>query len=105
MENTKILKKRKDLNVTVFIIVMLIVPIISFLFFYVYINFNSILLAFQVPLYDGLGGFKIGLQNFETVIKQFTNTDDKFFSYFISVKIRLSICLYLLSFVILYIKR
>lgn len=81
MENTKILKKRKDLNVTVFIISMLIVPIISFLFFYVYINFNSILLAFQVPLYDGLGGFEIGLQNFETVIKQFTNTDDKFFSY------------------------
>ena len=99
MENTKILKKRKDLNVTVFIISMLIVPIISFLFFYVYINFNSILLAFQVPLYDGLGGFEIGLQNFETVIKQFTNTDDKFFSYlrntFINMPLSLIICYFI----------
>ena len=82
MKNTKILKKKKDLSATIFIIIMLIVPIISFLFFYVYINFNSILLAFRIPKYDGLGSFEVGLGNFETVFKQFTNTNDKIFSYF-----------------------
>ena len=76
MENTKIVKKGKDLGVTIFIITMLIVPIISFLFFYVYINFNSILLAFKDPLEGNLG-----LQNFETVFSHFTNVDGKFLSY------------------------
>ena len=87
MENVKTIKKEKDKSTILFIMAMLIVPIISFLFFYVYINFSSILLAFRIPLYDGLGSYEVGIQNFETVLKQFTNTDDKFFSYLLNTLI------------------
>ena len=87
MENVKTIKKEKDKSTIFFIMAMLIVPIISFLFFYVYINFSSILLAFRIPLYDGLGSYEVGIQNFETVLKQFTNTDDKFFSYLLNTLI------------------
>lgn len=37
----------------IFIAVMLIVPVGNFLVFWLYVNFNSILMAFQRP---GLGG-------------------------------------------------
>ena len=71
MKNTNIVKKKKDAGQTIFIISMLIIPIISFLFFYVYININSFLMAFQIPLYDGLGSVRWGFDNFEKIIGQF----------------------------------
>ena len=104
MENAKIVKKGKDLGATIFIIAMLIIPIISFLFFYVYINFNSILLAFKDPLEGNLG-----LQNFETVFSHFTNVDGKFLSYlrntliyfcqdtFINMPLSLIICYFIFN--------
>ena len=79
MENIN--KKKKDMGAVTFLVVMMFVPILSFLFFYVYINFNSILMAFQIPLYDGLGGFRWGLDNFQKVFAQFTDTDENLLLY------------------------
>ena len=81
MEITNTVKKKKDMGAITFLVVMLFIPIVSFLVFYVYINFNSILMAFQIPLYDGLGGFRWGLDNFEKVFKQFTTTDENLLVY------------------------
>ena len=65
-------KKKKDIGAGVFIVAMLAIPIVSFLFFYVYINFNSILMAFQEPLFDGRGGYRWGFGNFEKFFQKFT---------------------------------
>lgn len=81
MSTPQINKKKKDMGATVFLVTVLTLPIIAFLFFYVYINFNSILMAFQVPLYDGRGGYKWGLDNFAKVLKQFTNTEENLLVY------------------------
>lgn len=70
MEAIKI-KKKKDVGAIVFIVTMLAIPIVAFLFFYVYINFNSILMAFQEPLFDGRGGFRWGFGNFEQFFRKF----------------------------------
>ena len=83
-------KKKKDWGATIFIICMLIVPIISFLFFYVYINFNSILMAFQYRLNDGMGSYLICFKNFETVFYNFTNTKDNYLTYLLNTLIYFS---------------
>ena len=62
-------KRKKDVGGIVFIITMLAIPVISFLFFYVYINFNSILMAFKEPLFDGRNGYRWGFGNFEKFIE------------------------------------
>ncbi len=64
-------KKKKDVGAIVFIVTMLAIPIMAFLFFYVYINVNSILMAFQEPLFDGRGGFRWGFGNFEKFFMKF----------------------------------
>ena len=99
--------KKKDVGAIIFLVSMLIVPIAAFLFFYVYINFNSILMAFQIPLYDGLGGFEWGLDNFVKVYNQFTNTEEDLLFYlrntviffvtdtFVSMPLSLIICYFI----------
>lgn len=67
-------KRKKDVGGTVFVITMLAVPVISFLFFYVYINFNSILMAFKEPLFDGHNGYKWGFGNFEKFFEKFSES-------------------------------
>ena len=79
--------KKKDIGAIIFISLMLIVPILAYLFFYVYINFNSVLMAFQIPLYDGLGGFEWGFDNFIKVYKQFTNTNENLLPYLLNTVI------------------
>lgn len=79
--------KKKDIGAIIFICLMLIVPILAYLFFYVYINFNSVLMAFQIPLYDGLGGFEWGFDNFVKVYKQFTSTDENLLPYLLNTVI------------------
>ena len=79
--------KKKDIGAIIFIALMLIVPILAYLFFYVYINFNSVLMAFQIPLYDGLGGFEWGFDNFVKVYKQFTNTNENLLPYLLNTVI------------------
>lgn len=81
MKNTNLRKKKIDFGQSIFIFAMLIIPIISFLFFYVYININSFLMAFQIPLYDGLGGVRWGVDNFEKIIRQFFNTEENLLFY------------------------
>ena len=76
MIHTNGAKKRKNFGETFFIVSMLIIPIAAFLFFYVYINFNSILMAFQIPLYDGMGGFKWGFDNFVKIYNKFVTSQE-----------------------------
>ena len=71
METTQ-RKKKKDVGAIVFIITMMAIPVISFLFFYIYINLNSILMAFQEPLFDGHNGYRWGFGNFEKFFQKFT---------------------------------
>ena len=87
MQNTNIVKKKRDVGSIIFIITMLIVPVISFLFFYVYINFNSILMAFQIPLKDGLGSVRWGFDNFQNVFHQFVDTDENLLGYLLNTVI------------------
>lgn len=47
-------KKKKDITRTIFIIALMIVPIIHFLIFTIYINFDTILLSFQRKNSDGI---------------------------------------------------
>ena len=110
----KIAKKRRDVGEIVFIVTMLIIPIIAFLFFYVYINFNSILMAFQIPLYDGLGSYNWGFDNFVKVFNQITNTNDNLLFYlrntviffvqdtFVSLPLSLAICYFIYKKIALY---
>lgn len=58
-------KKKADRVQILFIVSMLFVPVAAFLFFYVYINFNSFFMAFQRPVYDGSGTVKWGFDNFK----------------------------------------
>ena len=100
-------KKKKNFGEKVFIVSMLIIPILAFLFFYVYINFNSILMAFQIPLYDGLGGYKWGFDNFVKIYHQFSNTQENLLLYlrntviffvtdtFVSLPLSLIICYFI----------
>ena len=110
----KIAKKRRDVGEIVFIVTMLIIPIIAFLFFYVYINFNSILMAFQIPLNDGLGSYNWGFDNFVEVFKKITDTDEDLLFYlrntviffvqdtFVSLPLSLAICYFIYKKIALY---
>ena len=65
MENIKINKQKMPLKRKLFILSIVTIPLLSFLFFYVYINFNSFLLAFQEV--DKLGEHYtfVGFKNFK----------------------------------------
>ena len=54
-------KKKKDYKRTLFIVLMLAIPIAHFLVFWVYVNFNSILMAFQIRTRTGI---RWGFDNF-----------------------------------------
>lgn len=56
--------KKSELFKYLFIGGMLLIPILHFIFFYIYVNFSSFLMAFQRPLYDGSGNIKWGFDNF-----------------------------------------
>ena len=56
-----------------FIVAMLVVPLTHFLIFWLIINLNSILLAFQSR--DALGNITWGFQNFEILIRWLKNDD------------------------------
>ena len=72
-------KARIDKVQALFILSMLIVPILAFLFFYVYINFNSFLMAFQRPVYDGSGSVNWGFTNFEMFFTSLTGVNSEIF--------------------------
>ena len=56
---------------SIFIILMIIVPILNFLIFYCYVNFSSILMAFKDA--DG----SLTFENFKLVWNQLFNTPQK----------------------------
>ncbi len=62
--------KRKKTEETLFILSFMIVPVISFLIFYVYVNFNSILMAFQLP---EKGELRFTLENFAWIFDKIKN--------------------------------
>lgn len=62
----KIKINKSNIAKTVFICCMLIYPIAQFLVFYVYMNFNNILMAFQGMRTDG-SRFWTGFENFKNV--------------------------------------
>lgn len=49
-EKIKKLKSPQRRGQTVFLVVMLLVPIVHWFIFWLYVNFNSILLAFQTKI-------------------------------------------------------
>lgn len=63
----KLNKKTRD---RIFIGGMLFLPICSFLVFYVYVNLNSILIAFQIPASSET--YTWGIDHFLTMIKEFS---------------------------------
>lgn len=67
MAEAKMTPKRR--NQLIFYICLLAIPLAQFLVFYVYVNINSVLLAFQE--YDVLKGFQIaGFNNFKAVFDE-----------------------------------
>ena len=65
-EKKKTLRKRYF-----FMFCFLVFPIVNFLVFYVYANFNSIVMAFQRPIYDGGEGYVWTLDNFKRIVELF----------------------------------
>ena len=104
MRNTKIMKfSEKKLKSTLFIIGMLFFPILNFFVFYVYVNFNSILMAFQVNVGNAT---KWGLDNFSTMFTEFSLSGgvlgialkNTFFYFFTSLLITLPLSFFLSYF-------
>lgn len=75
MQNIKFLnnKKSKKFKRTLFIVLMLAFPVSQFLVFWVYANFNSILMAFQD--YSGFNAVGFTLSNFERFFKELMQAD------------------------------
>lgn len=61
-------KKRAD---NLFVFGMLLLPFINFIVFYLYVNFDSFLMAFQVPIGNE---FKWGFENFKTMFIEFSSS-------------------------------
>ena len=66
-------KTRTKLKEAGFIVSMLILPVTGFLVFWLGVNFNSILLAFQKPIYGKPSVWS--LENFSMLFKEFVDKD------------------------------
>jgi len=60
---------KKNINEKMFIIGMLSIPITNFLIFWLYVNVDSLALAFKTPLISG--GYEWCFDNFATLFKEF----------------------------------
>lgn len=65
-EKKKVLRKRYF-----FMFCFLAFPILNFIVFYIYANFNSILMAFQRPVFNGSGEYVWTLENFRRIVDLF----------------------------------
>ncbi len=62
-------KRKKIWRTRLFVISFLALPVLNFLIFYVYVNFDSFFMAFQRPTTgDGFGATEWSLENFKTII-------------------------------------
>lgn len=66
-----IARKKKDWKERAFIVLMLAWPVIHFIVFWLYVNFDSLLLAFQTPESFGSDKMKWTLDNFKFVYHEF----------------------------------
>lgn len=64
-------KKKMPWKEKVFIILMLTIPVIHFLVFWLYVNFDSLFLAFQAPESFGSDKVKWTLDNFKYIYNEF----------------------------------
>ncbi len=71
--NLKESKRKRKLADLIFIWGMLAVPIIWFCVFWIYVNINSILMAFKS--YLGAGEYEWGFQNFKDIFHEFSLSD------------------------------
>ncbi len=69
-------KRRALLQRRVFICSFLALPILSFLVFYVYVNFNAIMMAFQRPVYGGDVDFVWSMDNFKRIVELFSSAGE-----------------------------
>ncbi len=72
MENVTLKKKKFDWSQFTFLCVILAVPIINFLIFWLYVNFSSILMAFQFKTPNGLVW---GFHNFTKFFNEMSNAN------------------------------
>lgn len=73
MVKTGVMKRKKNWAETIFIVVMLFFPMLLFLVFYVGVNFNSIIMAFQHYRIDGSARWA-GLSNFSSFLNNIFST-------------------------------
>lgn len=73
-------KKKTDWQKNIFLIIILFVPITNFLVFWLYINFDSILMAFQTK--NEFGKIVWSFQNFDTFFNDLKITDSAFWQAF-----------------------
>ena len=66
----------------IFAYCMVAIGFVHFCIFYVYLNFNSILLAFQVPLADG--GQQFSFFNFQKLFNELTRADTQIYNAFLN---------------------
>lgn len=64
-------KFKIDKPKTLFMASFLVLPIINFLIFFVYTNINSLVMAFQRPIYDGAREMYYTMENFKKVFDSF----------------------------------
>lgn len=63
-------KRRSIRNRRLFVASFLVLPVLNFLVFYVYVNFDAFFMAFQRPITGaGFGATEWSLENFETIFK------------------------------------
>ena len=88
-------KRIKKLNIKrgIFIFGMVIVPLLNFIFFYVYVNFNSIIMAFQVRTSSGV---VFSFDNFRLIFEEFGKSTSDLW-----MNIRNTLMFFVLSFIML----
>lgn len=70
-------KRKTKMRRWVFIACFLAFPVINFLIFYVYVNFDAFFMAFQRPVTgQGFGATEWSLDNFRTIFKMFSFGED-----------------------------
>ena len=67
------IKKKGNKGDLLFYSLLMIWPLLQFAVFYIYVNFNSFLMAFQIPRYDGSGAIDWGFQNFTMFWEELVN--------------------------------
>ena len=72
----KALRWKKKFDRNFFVFCFLVFPVVNFLIFYLYVNVDSFLMAFQRPVYNqGYGATKWGVENFTQIFNLFQTSN------------------------------